>query len=141
MCATRWVRGAVVWLEYADPVDSQAAVRAIGPRGAELAAVLGQWDAVIGDRRVTSAQIIEAASAGNVELREALLAVAGASGAINTVRLGKWLHANKGRLIGGLRSESAGKAMGGYSTWQLSSGRPCAEVLRFTGREFMEAVQ
>ena len=108
-----WVRGAVAWLEYADPVDSQAAVRAIDPRGAELAAVLGQWDAVIGDRRVTSAQIIEAASAGNVELREALLAVAGASGAINTVRLGKWLHANKGRLIGGLRIESAGKAMGG----------------------------
>lgn len=36
-----WVRGAVVWLEYADPVDSQAAVRVIDPRGAELAAVPG----------------------------------------------------------------------------------------------------
>lgn len=134
-----WVRGAVVWLDYADPVASQDAVRAIDPRGAELAAVLGQWDAVIGDRRVTSAQIIEAASAGNVELREALLAVAGASGAINTVRLGVWLNANKGRFVGDLRIESAGKAKGGYSTWQLSGGRAYADVLQFTGREFVGA--
>lgn len=136
-----WVRSAVVWLDYADPANSQDAVRAIDPRGAELAAVLGQWDVVLGDRRVTSAQIIEAASAGNVEFREALLAVAGASGAVNTVRLGKWLHANKGRLIGGLRIKDAGKAKGGYSTWQLSGGMPYADVLAFTGREFMEAVQ
>lgn len=90
---------------------------------------------------MASAQIIEAASAGNVEFREALLAVAGASGAINTVRLGKWLHANKGRFVGALRIEDAGKAKGGYATWQLFGGRPYAGVLAFTGREFMKAVQ
>lgn len=135
-----WVRGALVWLDYADPVASQDAVREIDPRGAELAAVLGQWNEAIGDRRVTSAQIIDAASAGNVEFRESLLAIAGASGAINTHRLGKWLHANKSRVVGGLRIEPTGKSRTGVALWSLSGGRSAANIIPLRGREFLEVM-
>jgi len=37
------------------------------------------------------------------EFREALLTVAGDSGNINGRRLGKWLSANKGNIVNGLR--------------------------------------
>ena len=135
-----WVRGAVMWLGHADPVASQDAAREIDPRGAELAAVLGQWNEVIGDRRVTSAQLIEGATAGAVEFREALLAAAGAGGAINTRRLGMWLHANKSRVVGALRIEPAGKTRDSAAMWCLSGGRRASEVRKFPGGEFLEAL-
>ena len=125
-----WVRGALIWCGFADPVESQHSAREVDPRGAELAAILGQWDEVIGDRRVTSAQIIASASVGS-EFREAVLAVAGAAGAINTQRLGKWLHANKARVVGGLRVEPAGQTRAKVATWRLVGGRNATDVVDF----------
>ncbi len=115
------MRGTLIWLGYADPADSIEAVRAEDPRRAELAAVTAQWDVVLGDRRVSSAEII-AAAAGTAEFREALLAVAGAAGAINTRRLGNWLAGVKGKLVDGLKLEPAGVRQGNR-LWALHGGR------------------
>ncbi len=135
-----WVRGAIMWLGLADPAATQEAARETDPRGSELAAVLGQWDETISDRHVTSAQVISAATGnGAGELRESLLSVAGRAGAINSHRLGNWLHANKGRVVGGLRLEQAGKTRNGAALWTLNGARAASEIVRFPGCEFSEA--
>ncbi len=74
----------------------------------------------LGGQRVSSAQVINAALA-TPDFREALLAVAGAGGAINTQRLGKWLRANAGKLVGGLKVEPAG-VLRGTQMWALPGG-------------------
>jgi hypothetical protein len=119
-----WVRGALVWLGYDDPVASIATIRADDPVRNEAHAVFEQWNAFIGARRVTAAQIITSATtgAGAGEFREALLAVAGVGGAINTRRLGKWLAASQGRPIEGLKLVSAG-IREGTKLWALEGGR------------------
>jgi hypothetical protein len=52
------------------------------------------------------------------EFREALLTVAGEGGAINSRRLGKWLAANRDRIVAGGRIAQAG-LIAGTMTWQL----------------------
>jgi hypothetical protein len=114
------VRGALVWLGRADPVETLNSARADDPRRNERRAVLHHWHAVLGGDRVTSSTIIHRASVVD-EFREALLAVAGAGGHINTIRLGKWLTGNKGRIVDGLRIEHGG-IVGGTNTWRVANG-------------------
>lgn len=135
-----WVRGAVMWPGFADPLATQEAAREVDPRGAELAAVLGQWNEHVGHRHVTAAEVIAAAVQAG-EFREALLSVAGRGGAINSHRLGNWLHAHKGRLVGAVRLEHAGKTRTGAALWTLSGGRSATAVVGFDGREFLEAAK
>ena len=45
------VRGALIWLGAADPVDSMAALRKKDPEREELRAVTAQWRSVIGEER------------------------------------------------------------------------------------------
>ena len=86
-----WVRGALLWLGFADPVESTDAVREADPHRSDLLAVVEQWNQVFGNERVSSQQIIAAAGFSS-DFREALLAVAGAGGHVNTRRLGYWLR-------------------------------------------------
>lgn len=79
--------------------------------------MLANWRATIGGQRVTSAQIIGHALQ-HVEFREALLAVAGMSGAVNTQRLGKWLRGNAGKIADGMHIE-AGPTRDGSRQWEL----------------------
>lgn len=114
------VRGALLWLEQPDPADSIERVRANDPRRSELQAVLAHWSAAFGDQRTTTATLIETARA-LPDFREALLAVAGAAGAINTQRLGKWLRANVGKIADGMRLEAA-PMRDGNRQWVLLGG-------------------
>ena len=50
--------------------------------------------------------------------REALLAVAGDAGAVNSRRLSKWIAGNEGRIVEGLRIVRMGMLQG-FMTWQL----------------------
>jgi hypothetical protein len=130
-----WVRGALLWLDQADPVETMKDAREADPRREELNAVLTHWDAVIGDEQVTVRDIIDRATlqrtAGSfgaigshrpeyahADFREALLAVAGQGGAINGRCLGKWLAANQDRIIDGLAIER-GKLRAGILRWHL----------------------
>lgn len=125
-----WVRGALIWLGEADPVDSMEAIRADDPRLESISAVLAQWTSAFGDRTITVRQIIETASenrtalgSGKLEFvrpdfREVLLTVAGAAGAINSRSLGRWIAGLNGRIVGGWRVER-GADCGGVATWRL----------------------
>ncbi|WP_372624707.1 hypothetical protein [Falsiroseomonas sp.] len=140
-----WVRGALIWLDEADPVETMEAARDSDPRLEELRAIMQQWQAVIGCGATSVREIIELAtefsSNGSMgfgapgradfrhpDLREALLAVAGRGGAINGARLGKWLGTNADRIVGGLVIRR-GSMSTGVQQWVLervASARPAA---------------
>jgi len=134
-----WVRGALIWLGQSDPVESVEEVRSLDPARNGLVAVMSQWDAVLGEKSVTVGDLIEAACArkpgsdgtihgyshyefAHSELREALLEVAGSKGAINNIRLGKWLASNKDRLVGDCRIVCDGLSRG-LTRWRLEAKR------------------
>ena len=112
------IRGALLWLGYADPVESMEAIRKADPRRADLANVAAQWRDVIGvAERVTVAEVVKIART-RAELREALFAVAGDRGAVNNRRLGKWLAEVSGRIEDGFRFEQCGERKS-VSLWRL----------------------
>lgn len=132
-----WVRGALIWLGQADPVESVEEVRSLDPARNGLLAVMTQWQAVIGERVMSVGDLIEIACLMrmtppgaltgssqefiNPELREALLEVAGIKGVINNIRLGKWLANNKGRVVEGRRITSQPMSRG-IARWSLEVG-------------------
>jgi hypothetical protein len=129
---SRWVRDAFVWLGEADPCGTMEKTRAADPKLEALANVLQQWTAVLGDRRVSVKEVIDAAAKTRAtpfgrdefvhpDFREALLVVAGDGGAINSRRLGRWLSANQGRFVGGTRVMADG-VKDGIARWRLSIG-------------------
>jgi hypothetical protein len=114
------IRGALLWLGCADPVESMEAIRKADPRRADLANVAAQWRAVIGDaERVTVAEVVKFAGT-RAELREALFAVAGERGAVNNRRLGKWLAEVSGRIVDGFHFEQCGERKS-VALWRLES--------------------
>lgn len=138
-----WVRGALLWLGEADPVDTMKEVRATDPRLEELRAVMSQWKAVIGSGAASVREIIERAvepvpptgpavmpraEFRHPDFREALLAVAGKGGAISGGSLGRWLGNNADRIIDG-QVIRRGTLSGGIQRWVLESAgaaRPAA---------------
>ena len=126
------VRGALLWLGCADPVDTMEAARNADPRRAAIAAVIAQWRNVIGAESVTVSEIIERATARvrstdrepseyvHPDFREALLTVAGDGGAINGRRLGNWLRAISGRLVDGARIDAIGSRQNSV-VWLLAA--------------------
>jgi hypothetical protein len=131
-----WVRGALIWLGQADPASTMEDARESDPKREALLTVLTQWHAVIGVEEVGVRDLIESATRmsggqsrllavprpeyAEPDLREALLAVAGEGGAINSRRLGKWLAANQNRIIEGL-SIVRGRMRTGVQLWRLAS--------------------
>ena len=122
------VRGALLWLGCADPVETMDAIRQADPRLSGLETLVAQWWCEFGSEQTTVAEVIKKATAhddGGFErpdLREALLNVARAGGKIDGRRLGNWLARNAGRIVGGLRFEQCGERSH-YAIWRLSGGR------------------
>ena len=124
------VRSALVWLCRADPVGTMERTRASDPRLEELSSVLTQWRKVVGTDRISTSRLVERATKrtetyGGVEFinpdfRDALLAVAGHGGAINTRRLGRWLASHAKRIVGGCWIEQEG-FVDGLMTWRLAA--------------------
>ena len=132
---SNWVRGALLWVGHADPVDTIEAVRALDPKLDLLIAVLLPWRDVIGHTHISVADLIKVANAQrpvpessgvqfpklefvHPEFREALLSVAGDGGNVNGKRLGKWFGAQQGRVVQGLRIVRRG-LIAGNLRWQL----------------------
>jgi hypothetical protein len=132
---SRTVRDALIWLNLSDPVETMDALRESDPSLDALTAVVTHWTEVLGSRKVSVREIIDTAAdqvtvAGtgsfaapryafrHPDFREALLAVAGDAGAINSRRLGKWLGAQQDRIVCGRRICRLGLS-GGNLQWQL----------------------
>ena len=126
-----WVRDALIWAGEHDPADTIAEARAGDPKLEELTEVLRHWREHIGlDIEVTVRAAIDRATAPETgafgvqgfrypEFREAMLRIAGKGGAVNGMRLGKWLGANKGRIAGDV-SIQPGKLLDGSATWKVA---------------------
>ncbi len=126
------MRDALLWLGCGDPVSTMEAARGLDPKLSELAEVLAHWKTVLGTDRITVRRIVEKAtrqvadSYGNTsrefehpDFREALMAVAGQGGVINGRRLGKWLLAQAGRIVGGLSIEQGGLEHNNLASWRV----------------------
>ncbi|MBL6081584.1 hypothetical protein JMJ56_26695 [Belnapia sp. T18] len=128
-----WVRGALLWLGEADPVATMEGVRESDPKLDALLAVLEQWEEVIGRNTVSVRDVIDRATQQVTALgmgyrtefrypdfREALLAVAGEGGAVNSKRLGKWLASNQDRVVQSHRLIRVGVS-GGIARWRIEA--------------------
>lgn len=113
---SRFVRSALVWLGYADPVETMEKARAEDPETANLTALLSSWHSLLGDAPVKAGEVKNEANKVNphgdrvnVALFEALLAVAADRvGGVDSLRLGKYLGGKKGRICNGLKLVAAG---------------------------------
>ena len=124
------VRNALIWLGCADPVASQRNLRKDDPMKARLEDVMAQWWDTFGNDNVIAADVIQSACEqessgyGNGKfirplLRDALLAVAGRGGSVNSRALGEWLSGNKGRIADGRCFEIDEKKQNGVAVWRL----------------------
>jgi hypothetical protein len=98
------VRSALVWLGKSDPVETMEKAREDDPELTELRQVIGAWHDHFGDSSCTVRTVAEHAFGSDLEptrpeLRDALLAVAGERGGVNSRRLGKWLLKHEGRIV------------------------------------------
>jgi putative DNA primase/helicase len=127
------VRGALLWLGEADPVDTMAEVRASDPETACLQQVMAAWREAFGSEAITVAQVVKKAMEQrrsetfdgpleyvNEDLREALLTVAARGGGINSRVLGSWLAKFKDRVGDGWRFEERGTRQAA-TVWALTS--------------------
>jgi hypothetical protein len=99
-----WIRGALVWLGWADPADTRQAILDSDPRRDELVDVVDLWQDALGEAEVEVADIAEQAchtSAAKL-LHEKLIEVA-CRGAWSGKSVGWWLRRNKDRVVGGGR--------------------------------------
>jgi hypothetical protein len=117
----RMVREPLIWLGKADPVLSQETVRENDPVLAAIEAVMAGWEREIGLVPKTALAVATLAKEDPARLKgetpqewkarcdarrefhEALLAISGMRGDIDTNRLGNWLSAQKGRIVNGHR--------------------------------------
>ncbi|TAN62860.1 MAG: hypothetical protein EPN20_10475, partial [Magnetospirillum sp.] len=138
---SRWVRDALVWLGEADPCATMDSIRGADPKLEALTTVMEQWHTHVGSRRVSVKEVIDVATDQiasfhgraefiNPDFREALLAVAGDGGAISGRRLGKWLAANQGRIVNGMRLTPDGQHAGvvRWRLWDQGSAADTAAV-------------
>jgi putative DNA primase/helicase len=122
-----WARDPLIWLGRADPALAMQVARSDDPKLAAQVAVVEQWAIAIGaecrlSARELADKALQPASAGLAypEFFAALLAVAGAAGAISSGRLGRWLGEVKDRQISGWRIVAAG-VVHGVARWRLEA--------------------
>jgi putative DNA primase/helicase len=108
----RMVRNPMLWLGCADPLDTQAELRASDPEREGLLAMIDAWSQEF-DRPATVADAVKAASgtgqSERSQLYDALIGVAGErDGKINAKRLGRYIKKHLRRIENGRRFEFAG---------------------------------
>lgn len=125
----RTVRDPLLWLGEAD-AGATCTPSTDDPERERFAAVIGGWEAVIGEgRNVTLKQAIEQAERGasatpaRPDLLDAFHAVAapmvrGSQSRVDTRRLGYWMRNKKRQVIRGLRFMSEGESQAG-NRWRL----------------------
>jgi hypothetical protein len=108
---SRLVRSALVWLGYADPVETMEAARADDPSRANLHAVVAAWLKVIGpDNPMSAGGIIARAFWAASDdrqpiLKDAIAVVATQPGKdeLDARKFGHWLGRNKNRTVNGIK--------------------------------------
>lgn len=132
------VRSALVWLGYADPVDTLKKLREEDPEHQLRITIFRGIHEAFGYRAVTTKQMISTAYETKIdsddndfgsltrkegprypELHDGLIEVAGRNGAVVPDVLGKWLRTNKERIAGGLKLNNT--SSGGTAKWSVTT--------------------
>jgi putative DNA primase/helicase len=112
-----WIRGALVWLECADPADTRSTILDNDPKRDELVTVMDAWEAALGSasvdvgeiakradeaeglKRSPNPQIAMTANTTVLALRDALAEAACRNGTWNTKSIGWFLRRHKDRVV------------------------------------------
>ena len=117
------IRNPLVWLGEADPCNTLTQVNSSDPDRDALEAVLTQWELHLGTQSGFTVQEVIARAINEQDFHAALCSVAESRSATSTVsndRLGRWLKANEGKIVNGLKLKQVGRS-GGYPIWKLTS--------------------
>ena len=99
-----FIRGTLVWLDQADPVEAIANAHADDPQRQAAAAVFLAWYARFpNEDDMTASEVISAALPSNTALWTAFYAVVGRKGEIEPLRLGYWLRSHRDQIFDGLK--------------------------------------
>ena len=114
------VRGALVWLGEADPVETRAAIYAADPVREELIEIADLWDKAFKERKVY-VQDIDRNIAGAKEvndLKTKFIEACCRSGVWSGKSVGRWLMRNKERIVNG-KFFTFKEEIGTGHIWQL----------------------
>jgi putative DNA primase/helicase len=121
----RLVRSPLVWLDKADPWQTNEKVRADDPSRTILRVIVAAWRDVVGVKRPKTAGELKNIALNSADkdmvFNKAISAVACVHGRseIDPVRLGRWLSNNKGRIVNGLKICGEENAHSKQMTWFL----------------------
>lgn len=125
----QYVAAPLMWLGKTNPMASQKKIESEDEKRVGLAGVMEAWAALFGERAVTVGEVLEDSfepleSDKRRALKEGLQEFAGERGTSNlsNKRLGKWLAAVKGRVLGERAFEEAGISAG-YKRWRLGRSK------------------
>jgi len=124
---SRLVAAPLVWLGRGNPITSQRKIESEDEKRLGLRGVMDNWAALFGDKAVLVSDVLNEAFDGSETvhrhlLKEALLEFTSDknnSNAVSSKRLGKWLSAMQGRMLGGMAFEPAGMSRNGMRFWRL----------------------
>jgi hypothetical protein len=142
---SRHVRGAMVWLGYDDPGEAMERARRDDPDLRLLRDMLSGWVSRFGtDKTCTVKEAVDVTLSGAAGMgalaavadgaaeeavnrssfMDAMLRAGGVRGAVDSAKLGRWLTANAGRVVGGMRFVNGGADRTKTMLWQVTRVRP-----------------
>lgn len=124
-----WIRGALVWLDHADPADTRLSILDGDPRKDELLGVMDLWAQAFGCSEIEVGQIDNAQGEAKVALRARLVEAACRAGQWNSKSVGWWLRRHKDRVVGG-KAFRCRKGESGMA-WSLAGADEAAQAEAF----------
>jgi hypothetical protein len=115
-----WIRGALVWLDCADPADTRSAILDSDPRKDELVVVMDLWASAFGDKAVEVGEISVSTCKEVAALHAKFIEVAcHVAGKWSGKSVGWWLRRYKDRVVGDrcFRNDDRGKTQ----SWRLAT--------------------
>jgi len=124
-----WVRGALLWLDQADPLETRGSIDSADPEKIKLQFVLDTWYAAFGGKAMLLREVIDLCTpprqglpltAVYADLRDALLGVARKGNSIDSARLGYYLRSRKERVQGGACFYSDREKVSNSLLWRVN---------------------
>ena len=114
------VRGALIWLGQADPVDTIARLAVADPARERRSEVFAVIAAAFPNGDFSVRDLVKA-SEGKAALHEALVGIGGKGGeGVSNETLGWWLRRNANRMAGGYKLIRGERVEGGKARWAMA---------------------
>ena len=105
-----WVRGPLIWLGEADPLDSQRVLENTDPEREALGTVLATWYECLGSKPVLISELLRTndASDARAQLYQSLVAAVASPRGFNVRSVGRWICRYQGRIVQGFKMVNCG---------------------------------